>query len=336
MAIKDCDLLATVAWVDDAVSALDIGTSPLSCYLIKDGFIHATNGRMIAAAPFPFDLEGEYLVSAEAFAKVLKNRPDGDFEWFTEPGLLILKRGRFKGKIKTMDIDQWVYPADKPDPEEIPADLLPALRVMLPFCSDNATKPWATCLLLHNEAVWASNNVVVARAACEGLECPTEYLLPRWAAEFICGREEGLEGWQKGDTFCSFTWENGAWMRTSLVEDTFPPVAKVLDTYYDGAFPEVAFTSDWVTAVRRVGRITGDPVVRLRADGVYGAAGGEVVMVEDDACTVCPEGRLETIWDLRFLEAVIDAATHWNPLTYPNPSPFRGPGFEGIIVGRRD
>jgi hypothetical protein len=77
VAIKDCDLLATVAWVDDAVSALDIGTSPLSCYLIKDGFIHATNGRMVAAAPFPFDLEGEYLVPAEAFAKVLKTGPTG-------------------------------------------------------------------------------------------------------------------------------------------------------------------------------------------------------------------------------------------------------------------
>lgn len=336
MPIKDCDLLATVAWVDDAVSAVDIGTSPLSCYLIKDGFIHATNGRMVAAAPFPFDLEGSYLVPAEAFAKVLGNRPEGDFEWFTESGLLILKRGRFKGKIKTLDVDQWVYPSEKPNAEEIPNELLEALEFMIPFCSDNATKPWATCLLLHDDSVWASNNVVVARASCENLGCVDEYLLPRWAAEFILGRRVGLEGWEKGATFCSFTWENGSWMRTSLVEDKFPPVAKVLETYLRfETFPTLEIEPAWVKSVRRVGKITGDPVVRLREDGVYGA-GGEVVMVEDDACTPVPPGLVETIWDLRYLEAVIDSASHWNPLTYPNPCPFRGPGFEGIIIGRRD
>lgn len=338
----DCNLLEKVAWVDEAVSALDIGTSPLSCYLIQGGFIHATNGRMVAAAPFPFDLEGSYLVPAEAFAKVLKNRPDGDFEWLTEVSahheqpVLVLKRGRFKGKIKTLPPAEWVFPVEPPATDPIPEGFCDAVKTMLPFCSENATKPWATCLLIMGNHFWASNNVVVARAFCEDLRQPDgeEFMLPRWAAEFVTKRSEGLDGWERGETFCAFEWADGSWMRTSLINDKFPPVSTILEKYGSDA-EGMEITPAWRKAVLRVGKITGDPVVRLREDGVYGAQ-GELVAVEDDASTPVPEGLTETMWDLRFLEPVMESATHWNPTTYPNPSPFKGPGFDGIILGRRE
>jgi hypothetical protein len=79
-------------------------------------------------------------------------------------------------------------------------------------------------------------------------------------------------------------------------------------------------------------------ISRLRVDecaGTSGEGAAEVLTVEDGAGAPVPEGMTETIWDIRYLEPVITAATHWNPRTYPNPAPWRGDNIEGIIAGRR-
>lgn len=333
--VKDCDLLARIRWIVDAVSTMDVGVNPLTSYYIHEGVLHASDGRMVAATPFPF--EGTVLVPAAPFLKVLSNRPDGDFEWEREDDRLVLHRGRFRGKVKVMDPSSWIWPIKPPNALPIPADFIPSLEAVLPFCSENATKPWATCILLAADALYASNNVVVARARCAGMQIAGEYLLPRWVAEFVTKRSEGLVAWELGESQVGFTWEDGSWMRSALINDKFPPVGQVLATFHpDGDdLCTTAITDEWRRAVRRVAKITDDPVVRLRMDGVYGAS-GEVVHVEDDASTPCPDGLSETVWDIRFLEDVIQHAHHWNPTTYPNPAPFRGTRVDGIIIGRRD
>lgn len=331
--IKDCDLLARVKWITDAVSNTDLGLPALQSYLIRGGNIHATDGRMVVGTPFPFD--GDVLVPAKEFERVLANRPDGDFSWDIEPDRLVLRRGRFRGRIKTLPTDTWVYPTGLPDGlSDLPEGLIESLRCLLPFCSENATKPWATCIGIIGPYLYASNNIVIARTRCTtGLEVP-EYLMPRWAAEFVVKREEGLVAWLCDELHATFMWEDGSWMRSNLINAQYPPVQKVLDAHFKGEV-DVEITADWRKTVLRVGRTTEDPVIRLRVDEVRGA-NGEVLSVEDEAGTPCPEGCEETVWDLRYLEDVIKIATHWNPRTYPNPAPWRGEWVEGIIAARRD
>lgn len=330
--IKDCDLLERVNWIKDAVSGKDIGLSQLTSFYINDGFLHASDGRMVVGTPFPSDGIGTALVPADAFIRILENRPAGEFEWLREDDRLVLKRGRFKGKVKLLDPELWVYPPLGNAGLFLPDGLVNGLRALLPFVSENATKPWATCLLLRGSALYASNNIVVARVTLP--DAHTEGLIPSWVAQFIVDRSEGLEWWavENGQRIL-FGWEDGSWCRSSLINDTFPPVEQVLATMY--VDPNVPIEKEWRDAILRVAKITGDPVIRLRPDGVYGA-GGETVLVEDDAGTPVPAGLLETVWDIRFLEAVIDTATHWDPCVYPKPAPFRGPLVKGVIMGRRD
>jgi hypothetical protein len=331
--IKDCDLLARVKWITDAVSSQDLGLNALNSYLLRGGNIHATDGRMVVGTPFPF--EGDVLVPAKEFERVLANRPEGDFTWEFEPDRLVLKRGRFRGRIKTLSTDTWVYPTELPDGlSDLPEGLIESLKCLLPFCSENATKPWATCIGIIGPYLYASNNIVVARTRCTtGLDVP-EYLLPRWVAEFVVKRAEGLVAWHCGENRVTFMWEDGSWMRSSLIMAQFPPVQKVLDAHYKGDV-DVEISAEWRKTILRVGRTTEDPVIRLRVDEVR-SANGEVLSVEDEAGTPCPDGCEETVWDLRFLEDVIKLATHWNPRTYPNPAPWRGEWVEGIIAARRD
>ena len=330
--IKDCDLLERVNWVTDAVSTKDLGLSALTSYLIRHNYIHASDGRMTVGTPFPF--EGEVLVPAEQFHRVLTNRPPGDFSWEFEPDRLVLKRGRFKGRIKFLPLDSWVYPVGLDgDYYDVPQELIEVFAALLPFISENATKPWATCLALIDGCAYASNNIVIARCPC-AIQSGGAYLVPRWVVEFIVHRAEGLTQWRCDETSITFVWDDGSWMRSSLIVDQYPPVEKVFDTYFT-TVPDIPIEEDWRETLLRVVRITNDPVVRLRVDEVRGAF-GEVLSVEDGAGTPVPDGLEETIWDMRYLEAVLTTATHWNPLTYPNPAAWRGPNIEGIIAGRRD
>jgi hypothetical protein len=332
--IKDCDLLARVNWIKEAVSSQDLGLNALNSYMIKDGNIYASDGRMVVGTPFPFDGE-PVMVPAAEFLRVLANRPEGDFSWETEPDRLILKRGKFRGRIKTIPLDQWLWPTELPEGMvEIPDGLIDSLRALLPFCSENATKPWATTIGIIGHYLYASNNIVVARTRCTtGLEVD-EYLLPRWVAEFVIKRSEGLSHWLAGEHRVTFAWEDGSWMRSALIDAQYPPVQKVLDAHFKGDL-DVEITPEWRKTILRVGKTSDDPVVRLREDEVR-SSNGEVLSVEDDASTPCPEGLEESVWDLRFLEDVIKAATHWNPRNYPNPAPWRGEFIEGIIAARRD
>jgi hypothetical protein len=340
--MKDTDLLARVKWITDAVAAQDLGLYGLNSYLIRNGNIHANDGRMVVGTPFPF--EGpDVLVPAEQFEKVLANKPEGDYSWEFEADRLVLRRGRFRGRIKTAPLDSWVMPTDLPiGLEPIPDNLIDGLTSLLPFVSANATKPWATCVGIVGDYMYASNNIAVARVPISSevgyidneIVGFTGYMLPRWVVEFVVKRSEGLAAWLCNAQQVTFLWEDGSWMRSSLINDKWPPMQSLLDRYFQGDV-DVEITDDWRKIIRRIAKIADDPVIRLRENECAGST-GEVLAVEDEAGTPVPEGKTETIWDLRYLEPVIAIATHWNPRVYPNPAPWRGEFIEGIIAGRRD
>lgn len=332
--MKDADLLERVKWITDAIASQDLGLQGLNCYLIRNGNIHANDGRMTVGTPFPF--EGpDVLVPAEQFEKILVNKPEGNFSWEREEDRLVLKRGRFKGRIKTMPIDSWVMPTDLPlGLTPIPDGFIEGLRALLPFISENATKPWATCVGVIGDYLYASNNIAVARVLCPTYLEAEEFLLPRWVVEFIVKREEGLTAWLADENRVTFLWEDGSWMRSQLIMDKYPPVQTILDKYFQGDV-DVEITPEWRKVIRRIAKIADDPVIRLRPEECAGST-GEVLAVEDEGGAPVPEGLTETVWDLRYLEPVIAVATHWNPRTYPSPAPWRGGNIEGIIAGRRD
>lgn len=337
--MKDTDLLARVKWITDAVSSQDLGLQGLTSYLLRNGNIHANDGRMVVGTPFPFDLP-EVLVPAEQFEKVLFNKPDGDFSWLLEDAKLVLKRGRFKGRIKLMPLDSWVLPTDLPHGlTPIPDGLIEGLDALVPFVSENATKPWAMCIGVCGDYMYASNNIAVARCYCPTGTGVDEFLLPKWVVEFILKRQEGLSAWQiePDGSRVTFLWEDGSWMRSTNIVDKFPPAQAILDRYLyaDDVVVDVEITDEWRKIIRRIAKIADDPVIRLRADECAGST-GEVLSVEDEAGAPVPDGLIETVWDLRYLDAVMQAATHWNPRLYPNPAPWRGDLVEGIIAGRRD
>lgn len=322
-----------LAWLKDAIAHKDIVVH-LTHVLVKDGNAYASDGRIIAAHPFPHD--GPFLVPGELFAKLLNSTAEPRLEVEKECVRVTDKKSKLKGKLSILDPELWPFESSYEGQwTDLPEELVPGFRQLRPFVSDNATKSWATSIGIKDGYLYATNNIVVARIDLRSVLDPDiNLLVPYWAVDFVLARTEGLDGFATTESSMLFRWENGGWMRCPLMVGEFPPQAgAIID-----ARPEVEaeLSPEWLAAFRRVADLTDGPELKLYGNRIVGGSGRELE-AEDEAESPVPEGQEFSMWDPGHLRDVIAAgATHFNPSCWPLPARFKGAGkFEGIILGRR-
>lgn len=316
-----------VDWITDALSSKNLARE-MTHYRVMDGEIRATDGRITAGHPFP-DV-GAFLVPGAEFEKLLKRMP-------SEPSVLVrednikLQAGRSHGEIKTLPLQQWDYPGiDEDGWQDIPEPLVAVLRKLRPFVSDNATHAWALGVALEYGYAYATNNVVIAGARCEGAGEEHPLLLPIWATDFILDHAEDLVQWQWTQNYVAFRWSNDAWMRSQLINDRFPEQASKLARNAEQYTPRLAITEEFRESFKRCVDLC-DGAIGISGTAITGAFGqarfGDEVELDLDK---------DTFWNAKYLKPVIAESTHWEPHTYPDKAPFRGEHLFGYIVGRRE
>jgi hypothetical protein len=315
-------------WITSALSNKDI-THGMAHYKIADGEIRATNGRIIAGHPWPG--KGTYLVPGDEFEKLLGRMPE-------EPSISVgdnaitVRSGRYHGSINVLGSDKWAQPGvENAHWQSIPAFLVPILKELRPFVSDNAMQPWADCVALENDWAYATNNIALAGAKCPGLG-PVMALLPSWAVDFVLTRAEGLSMWAWSDHYVAFKWKNGAWMRSTLVVGCFPERAATMLRESSKEKPTQKISDDFRKAFNSVAFMS-DDTVELYADRMV-ARFGQAQIVADIECEIPAEAD-HSIWGAAYLIPAINAATVWSPGLWPKPAPFKGPVVSGYVVGRR-
>lgn len=340
-----------IKWIRDALAGRDL-VEHMTHYLIRDGFAYATNGRLTAGHPFPYDGE-PMLVPGESLEKVLSAVPPGrDIELSRDSSFLYVKAGRFKSKLRLIDPDLWPYESlvEKPgawSAAPIPTGLLDAIEAVRPFISDNATQPWATCVGLVNGWAIATNNVSIGARRYTDTPEQENILLPVWAVDFLLQRIDGLESWVWGETTVTFLWANGARVRSTLVAGEFPPRALALTADAFGgsldddnvrAYAEeslITVTPEFRATYLRVASLTEGAEIAFYPDRIEGGK-AEILRVEDEAQLVVPEGQECSVFDPNILTPVLKVAAMWDPSTWPNPAPFlTDDGLRGIVLGRR-
>jgi len=318
---------ASLNWVKDALSSKDLRPE-LNHYLVRHGMIHATDGRMVACHPFPTEDE-LFCVSGPEFEKLLA-RLEAPIELEVEDDHIVLKHGRLRGKIKTLPPDEWQFNEVKAAWYPVPKLLLPSLKKLRAFISDNATKPWALCVGMANDTLYATNNISIAACPEIGLPDGLRGVIPYWAIDFILSRPEGLAEWAHADNYLGFRWKNGAWMRTQLVEGEFPPQVEAI--IGSAGYAEHKITDEWRAAYMQASSLLDDALV-LKADHMTGINRHMEVRVE--ATSPLPPDSDHSGWSVEYLNPVIACATHWQPDKWPNPVPFRGEDILGVVMGRR-
>lgn len=320
-------------WTKEAMSGK--GLQPLQqFYLVKDGMITMTDGRMTASHPFPYDQT--FCAAGEPTEKLLNRLPE-PITIAVEEDHAVFRHKRLSGKIRTASAEDWEQLIRRPDAAKLPlpSRLLHGLRQLRPFISDNASRQWALCVLAANDTLYATNNIAVAAAPEIDLD-DVRALIPNWAVDFVIAREEGLTHWSHGEGYLCFHWANGAWMRTQLVVDEFPTTVE--EIIGRGGWAEHELTDDWREAYDHIASLSAN-VITLYSDRMTGFNNekeGEATMaVTVEASSPVPDGQEYSRWDPRYLAPVMQVATHFDPQKYPNPCPFRGDGVVGVVVGRR-
>ena len=305
-------------------------------FLLKDGRLHAQNGWAYASAPC--SINGEFLVSGEEFKRAVDKLPKDKLaiEFNENEQTVCVKGGRFRTTIDTLPIDD--FPLDTSiinDPggnthTVDTASLKHAIRELRPFVSENATRPFATCLYFTQGKVQATNNIALVECSLSGLLDTLEFLMPHWGADFILGIDKEIVHMKLGPGSVFFEWEDGTRMRSSLSSAKWPLQASNLLNDVGDVPHEVS--EDWRQGVLALYEF-GESELTIHADHITVGRGRSNTRLDID--TPMPVGQAFTKWALPFIEPVIERATHIDFTQYPRPMYFKWGNVKGLSAARR-
>lgn len=333
-------MLKALNWCKEAMNTK--GLTPMYLfYLVKDGMLTMTDGRMWASHPWPS--EDTFCAVGEPTMKLLERLPEPVTIKLAENDITF-RSGRLKGTVKIeTNIDAWPMRTIEDELKPIPDGLCDGLRKLRSFISDNAQKPWALCVLAHDDTLYATNNVAVGVVPELDLDIgEARTLIPNWAIDFILARETGLAYWcvggEPGKEYLGFKWANGAWMRTQLADDPNNFPARIEDLIAKHGNAKHPLSDDWRRAWEDASALSAN-VVTIYKDRIVGQnkekESEKTMDITIEIASPCPEEPGYSCWDPRFVDPVLQVATHWDTDQYPAPCPFRGEGIVGVVMGRR-
>lgn len=315
-----------VRWMKDALTTKRI-VLEMSYFKFQNGEVKATDGRITAG--HPWDGKDEFLVPGAEFEKTLSRMGD-NVTIVVDDEFLTVKSGRSRGVISTLPIDSWDYPGVEEIEhwEPFPAPLLPALRTLVPFVSTNATHDWSLGVTLEDGWCYATNNVALA-----GVKVPSigtiDVILPIWTIEFLLDHQKGITHWAWTDDFVAFKWDNGAWMRSVLIDGKFPPQASNMIQAAAQELPDVLIDEDFLESFNKVASLT-EGSISISGNEMSSSFGKAAIIEGFDI----PElDTMVTFWGAKFLVPVIQVAKAWSPQRWPKPAPFQGDGIVGYVMG---
>ena len=321
-------MLSSLKFVQGAVAKKDYQPA-LTHFRIADGRVLGYNG--IIALSSPVDIDIEATPKAIPFVKAIERCTEETMViYMTEGGRLALKSGGFRAYIECAS-DGDILDTVVPEGENIPIDsgFIDGLRTLRPFVGTDASRPWATGILLRGYSAFATNNIVLAEFWI-GASMP-DINLPVSAVTELIRVGEDPERVMLGDRSVTFFFPGGRWLRSQLLNTDWPDIGGLLDKAFEGAdlqpVPEGIYNAvDTVTPFVEVeGRVyLRDGNVRTTPDGDVGAA--------VSLAGVPPYGayHYKHLLSLEGIAQKIDLSRH------PAPCPFTGDRLRGVIQGMID
>lgn len=176
----------------------------------------AQNGRYTVDAPTDLPV---MLVNADRLLAVV-NACNSEARFSCTESNLTVTAGRLKARVALLDPGQ--YPRTTPA-EKIAhsaASLAGALRSLLPFVAEDASRPWATSICVTATHAYATNNVIMARIAVDiGVETPVNLPGASIDAILACGEIERIRADELSVTFYM---TGDIWVKCQLVSGEWP------------------------------------------------------------------------------------------------------------------
>lgn len=199
-------------------------------FCIEEGTVRAYNGTIALSSPIACDLncKPKAVPMVQAIAKCETTISLS----MTPTGRLSIKSGSFRAFVECIEETQAHV---LPEGEIIYFDgemLLRGIKTIQDFIGNDASRPWATGILLKGQSMFATNNVCLIEYWV-GATFPHVVNIPRAAvAEMIRINEPPIYA-QIAEKSITFHYEDGKWVRSQLYSTEWPDLERVLDRACD-------------------------------------------------------------------------------------------------------
>jgi DNA polymerase III sliding clamp (beta) subunit (PCNA family) len=316
-------MLRELKFVQGAVAKKDL-LPAMTHFRIEGGTVRAYNGVLALSSPLPFDID--CCPKAEPLVKAIASCHETVTLSMTPGGKLRIQSGKFRAFVPTLDGDTMhVEPAG----EQIDFNgeaFLAACQILYPFIGNDASRPWTNGILLKDKSAFATNNVCLVEYWM-GTDTPFVVNIPRAAIKEVLRVGEAPTHCQLEASSITFHYTDGRWIRSQLLETTWPDLTKILDKPH-GAAPLPAELFE------------GLDVLRSSADGasrVYFKDGMLRTSLDDEeGADFRVDGlAFEGCYPMAMLGLLRDVVTHADFTLYPDPCLFFGDRLRGAIIGMR-
>lgn len=220
-------MLDALKFVKGSIAKKDV-LPALTHFSIANERICGFNGLIAMSAPIALALDCK--PKAIPFTKAidicegLEGAPSFSM---TAAGKLTIKSGKFKVHIECISDS---LPPIEPEGErvELQAGLLNAFKALAPMIAEDASRPWARGILLHDGSAFATNNVVLGQYWV-GYKMPFDMNIPDECIKEVLRVKMEPTGISATSRSITFHYENGSWIKSQLLTSNWPNVAPVLD-----------------------------------------------------------------------------------------------------------
>ena len=315
-------MLEQLKFVKGAVSKKDY-IPELTHFHIAGGRISGYNGKIGLSAPIALDVD--CCPKAIPFVKAVEACTDTAQLHLTPAGKLAIRSGKFKAFIETLPAT--AFPEVGPQGQSVDIDgrLLPVMRKLYDLIGEDASRPWATGIMLNGTSAYATNNVILAEAWL-GYHFPFKVVIPKYAVKEIVRIGEEPIGLQLTALSATFHYEGDRWMRTQLVSSDWPDIQSLLNTLDGSGYP---VGEEFWQALETIAPFLDEQSRVFLNESTIGTAFEEGASVDNAA------DHLQGVYNHKMLSQLQGLASKFNFPAYPGRVGWYGEDVRGIIMGMR-
>lgn len=260
-------MLQALKFVKGAIAKRDFAPI-LTHFGIGEGRIVGYNGLLALSSPINLDLVVN--PKADMFANAISNCSNQVQITQLPSGNISVRSGSFRA---TIPCDPSPFPAIKIGGTAltVEAPILPALKAIEPFISEDASRPWSRGVLFRGKSAFATNNVCIVEYWI-GCHSPVEFCIPSDAVAEMLRIGEEPESLEITDCSLTIHYSKDRWLFTSTVEGKWPDVSGILDRYN---LDLVSFPPTFFDALRMLKNF-------IPKDGTCRLEDGKIVTGADD------------------------------------------------------
>lgn len=323
-------MLDSIRFVQGSVAKKEFLPS-LTHFVIEDNTIRGYDGTMALCAPILLDINCK--PKAEPFYKaVAACGDDGLSLTMTPNGRLSVKSGSKRFLIDCHPDES--TPHAKPHGEFVHqlADgqvFYEALETIAPFIGNDASRPWSNGVLLENNQMFATNNIILTNI-WHGQVFPHRICIPAKAVKEVLRVKQAPISLQLSSTTITFHFPDGRWIFTQLIPtDGWPDIGRVLDKQVTQ--PPTQVDPALFDALRTI-----KPFVNKMSAVYMGEGRITTTLADESGATVDLASVTHTgVFGLEMLLLLEGVAQNIDWAAYPSACLWFGKKLRGAIIGQR-